>query len=508
MLSQYRDMVYTSDPLDALLIIRDAYIDARWNFPLAEGTAVASPGGIGTAAQLSYSFVSPLPNDTDGTAAVALTEEQKQAVRNVLAGISQVANLSFTEVADSGDITVGLEAMSDNYLGYSSYLSYDYSVIDGIIQLSSKVANQVDVRINSEGWRSNDFEPGGRAYGTLIHEMGHALGLRHPFESDLDEGGIVLETHLDHTARTIMSYTDSPYSLVALAEANDGGQAASIILDPQTLMPFDIVALQYLYGANTSHNADDTVYSFDTDRPFIQTLWDAGGVDTLSAANFTLDCVIDLQPGAYSSLTILSPLALADPASSRPGVYDGTDNLAIAYDTFIENAIGGQGNDVITGNSANNILDGGPGDDTLDGGPGDDTLDGGQGDDILVGGEGSDTYYVDSLRDVVREAHAKLLGGIDTIGTTLATYTLGIHIENGRILAEGTASLTGNKLANILYAGTGDNILKGGKGIDTASYLYADTGVNVNLLIKRVQAVTSLKNDTLVAIRKSDGFRF
>jgi Ca2+-binding RTX toxin-like protein len=62
------------------------------------------------------------------------------------------------------------------------------------------------------------------------------------------------------------------------------------------------------------------------------------------------------------------------------------------------------------------------------------------------------------------------------VHTTLASYTLGNHVENGRILATGAANLTGNALNNLLYAGTGNNVLDGGAGSDTVTWAYAVSG--------------------------------
>ena len=99
--------------------------------------------------------------------------------------------------------------------------------------------------------------------------------------------------------------------------------------------------------------------------------------------------------------------------------------------SLIENAVGGTGNDNLKGNAAANSLTGGSGNDSLyglagndrlDGGAGNDVLDGGTGADIMIGGAGNDTYYVDNTSDQVIE-EAK--GAIDTVLTTLTSYTLG-----------------------------------------------------------------------------------
>ncbi|HEX5624146.1 MAG TPA: VCBS domain-containing protein, partial [Sulfuricurvum sp.] len=65
---------------------------------------------------------------------------------------------------------------------------------------------------------------------------------------------------------------------------------------------------------------------------------------------------------------------------------DGSDTLA-----DIENVIGSNYNDNITGNGDANVLSGGLGNDTLNGGAGNDTLSGGAGNDMLFGGMGDDT---------------------------------------------------------------------------------------------------------------------
>src|SRR5262249_56694422 len=76
-----------------------------------------------------------------------------------------------------------------------------------------------------------------------------------------------------------------------------------------------------------------------------------------------------------------------------------TNNLAIAYNVTIENAIGGSGNDTITGNDANNTLWGGPGNDTLLGGIGNDILHGGPGSDLLNGGPRAGQFVFDAPSD-------------------------------------------------------------------------------------------------------------
>ena len=137
----------------------------------------------------------------------------------------------------------------------------------------------------------------------------------------------------------------------------------------------------------------------------VEAIWDSDGIDTLDFSNFGKALDINLTAGAYSTIAFNS--------------WSMTDNLGIAFGSIIEKAIGGAGNDTITGNSADNTLYGGAGDDVisagdgndiiycgtgndllygnkgddiLNGGAGDDSLEGGEGNDVLNGGFGSDEF--------------------------------------------------------------------------------------------------------------------
>jgi Ca2+-binding RTX toxin-like protein len=157
----------------------------------------------------------------------------------------------------------------------------------------------------------------------------------------------------------------------------------------------------------------------------------------------------------------------------------------------IEHLIGSPNADRLTGDGNANSLSGGLGNDTLDGGGGADTL---------TGGDGNDHYYIDHLGDQVIETNAAAAGGTDLVHTTLASYTLGNHVENGRILASGAANLTGNALNNLLYAGTGNNVLDGGAGSDTVTWAYGVSGaVGVTASLASGTA-TGSGSDTLIGI--------
>ena len=103
------------------------------------------------------------------------------------------------------------------------------------------------------------------------------------------------------------------------------------------------------------------------------------------------------------------------------------------------------------------------GNDTMDGGAGADTLNGGTGDDLLIGGLGSDTYYVDSLNDVVVELAA---AGTDKVFSSV-NFTLADALEN--LTLNGTAAIngTGNLNANNLIGNDRTTTCSGMAGNDT-----------------------------------------
>lgn len=484
-------MAVTTDPLNALLAIGDGDIDARWNFRDAVGTPLSAPGGIGNAASLTYSFLDAVPSYFSTSGFRTFLSVERDATREVLEMVSSIVRVDFTEVAGVGTMTFGMDAQSGS-AGQAYYPSFTvYYTGDTITSVAeSEVAG--DVWLNSTiDWAVADFEPGGKGYGTLIHEVGHALGLKHPFESN--NGGDTLDPSLDSAKWTVMSYTEHPYGLFRTVTDNGGGSYSwrYEYIQPETLMPLDIAALQHLYGATASHNAGATVYTFATDRPFIQTIYDTGGSDTISVANFALGCVIDLRDGHHSSIRIPSdpmPNGITDPT---PGIYDGTDNLAIAFGTVIENATGGAGADTLLGNDAANRLNGGAGADTM------------------TGAGGSDTYYVNNAGDrVVETIASRATGGVDTVWSYLAACTLGTNVENGRIMRDGSATLTGNGLANVLTSGNGDSALRGGAGTDTANYSLATAAVNLSLAISGAQASGGSGSETLTSIENLTGSRY
>ena len=233
---------------------------------------------------------------------------------------------------------------------------------------------------------NGSLEQGGFGFITLIHELGHGLGLAHPHD---DGGGSTVlpgvtgsddtgTDDLNQGVYTMMSYVDgwatNPNGALNPSTTPDYGWVG-------TPMAVDVALLQHKYGANDDYNTGDDIYylpDVNDAGTFYSCIWDAGGNDTMAYTGSS-DVVIDLRDA-----TLLLEEGGGGWISYTDGINGG---YTIAYSVSIENAIGGSGNDALVSNEADNTLTGGAGADTfifdLSGGGADTITDFGQGNDLV-----------------------------------------------------------------------------------------------------------------------------
>lgn len=386
---------------------------------------------------------------------------------------ANVANLQFSPVADTstnvGDMRVAFSYISSNANAQAWSTTPGSSSTAGDVWFNSISSSAID-----------SWVPGSFSFFTAVHEIGHALGFKHPF---YEPGSLatVLPVSLDTRQYTVMSYTNPPNDLFRTITYNANGSLTlqTSHVNPETPMVLDIAAMQYLYGANTTYNTGNDTYSFDPATPFYKTIWDAGGTDTISVSNFSENCTIDLTPGNYSCIRILSapiPAGYTVTGGTAP-TYDGINNLGIAYGATIENATGGGGNDTLTGNSAANRLDGGAGNDTLTGGAGNDTLIGGVGSDTIIFSGAYSKYAITYSAASAAYTVTSALDGVDTVsGSEVFTFTDQSVAVSSLILA---ASITGSAGNDTLAGSAGNTIIDAGVGLDTVTYSGSRTGFSI-----------------------------
>ena len=272
----------------------------------------------------------------------ALSDVAKNAVRAALASWSTVANIRFVETADNASTHGTLR------------FAWTVSAVDeqSFAYAPDSTDKAGDIWLNSLApW--DGFTPGSYGYSTLIHEIGHALGLKHPFE-----GALTLPAQQESYAYSLMSYT-----------AFAGSARSWVDFEPTTPMLYDLLAIQSMYGGNLTTRSGDDTYVFTENQHYFQTLWDAAGNDTIVWQGQTLGARIDLNAGKYSQLGEALTYWSEDFSSS----WTDRDTVAIAFGVAIENATGGDSDDTLIGNALDNRLVGGAGNDTLYGGAGLDT---------------------------------------------------------------------------------------------------------------------------------------
>ena len=258
---------------------------------------------------------------------------------------------------------------------------------------------------------------GSNAFHIVLHEIGHALGLKHPHDGGLagyttyQDAGL---SNLDDGFLTLMSY-DPTSSIWQYGWAS-------------TPLPLDIIAAQTIYGANTTTHAGNTTHSL-LDDGLLRTVYDVSGTDTLDASNIDKGITLRLAQGNSTTVDTLS-------------------TVYIAVNTVIENAIGTFFNDTIYGEKGDNTLQGWSGNDLIFGGLGDDLIFGQDGNDELQGGLGDDNLQGGDGADLMagQDGNDRLFG------------------QNGNDQLQGGAGL------DIFKGGSGNDTLYGGSGIDQAYF--------------------------------------
>ncbi|MBX3616361.1 M10 family metallopeptidase [Nitrosomonas sp.] len=265
---------------------------------------------------------------------------------NFIHALQQWANvikLNFTQVGESpgnvGDIRAAYTVEADSLVLAWTYLPSG-SPLGGDIWINTKG------ELNKEEWN-----PGSLSFETILHELGHALGLKHPFTDPDNPSEATLPPDLDNTIHTVMSYT---YANL------DGDEGNGFSFHPTTPMVLDIAAIQYLYGPNNNYHTGNDTYVYDDAHTYHETIWDAGGASDTIQYTGSIPSLIDLN-ATHPSLIGQAVYVQAN------GVNLGSPipNVWIADKVTIENAIGGQGDDILVGNSSRNSLDGGAGIDTV-----------------------------------------------------------------------------------------------------------------------------------------------
>lgn len=404
---------------------------------------------------------------------------------------SAVANITFNVVDGS---TADLEITRSDDDAAATTLSLKRPGPEGSTQLGTLTHAKVSIDTSTDGFGpigSNFSVAGGYPWMTVLHELGHSIGLGHA--GAYNEGQTAHPTMLtgdDDTAWSVMSYiaaddpvvSNGPNGTFDWGREYDGTHHV-----PLTPMLLDILAVERLYGAPSSTPlSGGQIFGFNSNlsgdiRPFfdftvnsrpIVTLWDAGTHNTLDLSGYSQNSLVSLKDGTLNSVGGLS------------------NNLEIAFGTHIDTVIGGSGDDSFSGNDDGDVLIGGGGNDYLAGGAGNDHIYGNSptavqgstdGDDGISTGGGTNYVNGNAGNDQITVSGLanRIYGGA---GDDRITVNSGVNHINGNagndtvLISNGTNTVFGGQGNDTVFSFNGNNVLSGDAGNDT---LIAGSGVEV-----------------------------
>lgn len=432
-----------------------------------------------TSVNLTWAFRASGNDPSNSSPLIGMNANQTALTIAAMAYVDAISGLNFTQVAEGGtsnSATILFGAYNAND-GAGAYAYYP----------GSNGGDTSFGAVNGDVWLNNQSFYVGQSYGfgtytsyTMLHEIGHAIGLAHPGNYNAAPGVSITYDNNAEFIQDSMQYTVMSYFSGTETDVSGG------LGYPDTFMLYDFMAIHQLYGADETYNAGNTIYGFNASEagsvydftenttPYM-TIYDGQGTDTIDLSGYAMGQWLTLEEGVFSNI----------------GGY--VANFSIAYGAVIEKAEGGSGADTIMGNDAANVINGGEGEDSIIGGGGDDIIDGGRQFDYLEGGEGRDSIKGGMGQDTLMGGgdNDKLSGG------------------NGADLIEGETGddrLAGGRGEDFIYGGDGDDTVRGGRQSD-----YLDGGIGDDSMIGGSGFDTIIGgegNDTMTGNFNADQFIF
>ncbi|MFG1466295.1 DUF4114 domain-containing protein [Xanthobacter sp. DSM 24535] len=455
--------------------VRAVLMDYRWTTVFDGATAATTIPYSFPTSEADYTVVPGYPDPVTGFG--ALTAIQKDAVRTGFALVSSYTQLTFVEVASglASDATFRFARYADSgsHSNFPSNSGSPYAPND------SRSAGDTFLGTNGN---TPAVYFGTDEFLTIIHEMGHAFGLKHGHDPAYNG---MLAPEVNDTEFSVMTYASY------LGADTRGATAAWAGSAPQSYMMYDIAALQALYGANFSAVGTRATYRWDpvtgqqfiNDAPapgiaptatgkIISTVWTAGATTTYDLSAFNEDQVDDLRAGQWLTFSRTQIADLNSEAAPGTAQFQAKGNIynTLLYNgdtrSLVSNLITGNGNDVITGNELDNSI-------TTNGGT--DTIFVGGGNNIVSAGGGADLIHFGTGQDLLRDLLADLNGDLVTGFTRSGQVDIeGALVDRGGLqvtLGAGVATLGAGGVSFQLEGDfSGGDFMASARGVGTAAH--------------------------------------
>ena len=290
-------------------------------------------------------------------------DNAKNMMRGILDKTSEIFKVTFEEV--------------DYKIAQIKFSLYTSTSESGVTNYASYPSNSPGIHVlvaDENTFKDSNFveiNPGGYIFSIASHELGHNMGLSHPFDGYPDTSGYA-ESYYANGLFTVMSYatfwskevdiyeSGLPKKYNSYADSISGiykdteyGASDNYVIAMLDWGRDDILTLGYMYGLRDNYNADDNIYIWGENKNIYETIHDMGGNDIIDLSNYNWDMNIDLNPGAVSEVGVdQERIHWNNSNGEKTG-----DVFILSWQTTIENYIGSTGSNTVTLNNkiSNNI---------------------------------------------------------------------------------------------------------------------------------------------------------
>lgn len=358
------------------------------------------------------------------------TDTFKAVTREILGYIESIINIKFTEV-ESEDYTSGLR--------FALWQSSEEITSNGYAQGPSSKPSYIFMNNTNNKWDDpNNSKKYTYDYGSLLHEIGHALNLNHP----QDGGGDYFSVKADIGNNTAL-FTTMAYQSAWLREtdtynvSDEDGELKIVtsvrsvssreVVRTYTFQHNDLKALEFMYGLRDTYKSGDDIYSFLPSERMNFTLHDMGGKDTIDLSNYSVKTTIDLRQKGVNEIGENKLIWGADNQTTG-------DVFVIGPRTTIEIFIGSSGDNNITLDQ--NVIQ------TVTTSDGSDIIKNALVTDTISAGSGSDDVYVtiNSLNEI--NSSINIDGGSG--GSFFSNFTDTLHLKMKNISSVDLSNISSN----------------------------------------------------------------